>query len=549
MSPASADLVIRGPVYTSVPASRWTEAVAIAGGRIAAAGSAGRVEEWIGSNTRVIDAAAGMVCPSFQDSHIHPDHGGLNMARCRLDDVRGIDAYRERVAAYARSHPDVEWILGGGWSLDDFPGGLPHRSQLDDLVPDRPVYLPNRDGHGAWVNSRALEVAGLGSTSPDPPDGRIERDEDSSPSGALHEGAMGLVERLAPPPSAEELQEALLAAQAHLHSLGVTAWQDAHTTAATLDAYLALAARGALTARVVGAVWWSRDRGEEQVEQLLELRELAPRGRVRATSIKIMQDGIAENFSAGMLEPYLDAAGRPGDRRGLSFVEPGLLRRAATRLDREGFQLHFHAIGDRAVREALDAIEAARSSNGPSDHRHHVAHLQVVHPDDVPRFAALGAVANAQPYWACLDGQMRELCVPFLGPDRTTHQYPLAGLLRSGARLAFGSDWPVTTPNPLEEIQVAVTRVPFDEPDVEPFLPDERLTLEDAIDAFTAGTAFVNHLEKETGTIEEGKAADILVLDRNLFDVNPMEIGQARVLLTLVDGRPVYTAEELGESS
>jgi predicted amidohydrolase YtcJ len=211
-------------------------------------------------------------------------------------------------------------------------------------------------------------------------------------------------------------------------------------------------------------------------------------------------------------------------------------------MDAEGFQVHIHAIGDRAVREALDAFEAARATNGSNDHRHHIAHLQVVNPEDVPRFAELGVTPNCQPYWACMEGQMRDLCVPFLGEERTGHQYPFASLLASGARLAFGSDWPVTTPNPLKIIQVAVTHVPDGDPEAEPFLPDERLDLAQALDAATAGTAFVNHLDHLTGTIEEGKLADLVVLDRNPFDVDPLEIGDVRVLLTLVDGAPVFEA-------
>ena len=546
MAPDSAELVLRrAAVYTSVPSSRWADAVALRAGRIQAVGTSEDVDGLIGPGTKVLDLPGRMVCPGFQDSHIHPDGGGLDKAQCDLHDVRGVDAYAEAIRGYARSHPDVPWILGGGWSLDDFPRGTPHRSVIDAVVPDRPVYLPNRDGHGAWVNTRALAMAGIGRDTPDPADGRIEREEDGTPFGVVHEGAMQLVERIVPQPTQAELEAALRTAQAYLHSLGVTAWQDAHVTEATLEAYLALDRKGVLTARVVGALWWARHRGEEQVADLMALRARAPKGRFRATSVKIMQDGIAENFTAGMIEPYLDDRGRPGDRRGLSFVGPEALKRHVATLDRAGFQVHIHAIGDRAVREALDAIEAARAANGPNDNRHHIAHIQLVHPQDVPRFVRLGVTANAQPYWACLDGQMKELCVPFLGPERVATQYPFASIRRSGATLAFGSDWPVSTPDPLKEIQVAVTRVPDEEPGIEPFLPHERLDLAEALDAFTAGTAFVNHLEGDAGSIEPGKLADLVVLDRNPFEVDPMSIGETRVLLTLVDGRPVHMSEEI----
>ncbi len=425
------------------------------------------------------------------------------------------------------------------------PRGTPHRSLLDEVVPDRPVYLPNRDGHGAWVNTMALEMAGLTRESPDPPDGRIEREEDGTPSGTLHEGAMHLVARLIPPPSQGELESALLTAQSHLHALGITAWQDAHVSPATLAAYRSLAERGALTARVIGALWWDRHRGEKQIEELVEQRRSGATGRFRPTSVKIMQDGIPENFTAGLLSPYLDSSGCPTSNLGLSFVEPRELDRNVTRLDREGFQVHVHAIGDRAAREALDAFECALGANGSTDGRHHVAHIQVVHPDDVPRFARLGVTANAQPFWACLDRQMRDLCVPHLGEERTGWQYPFAGIVRTGGRLAMGSDWPVTTPDPLKEIEVAVTRVPHGKEDREPFLSHQRLSLEQALEAFTAGSAFVNHLDDRTGTIEAGKLADLAVIDRDLFEIDPHDIGQARVFMTLVEGEPVHIDPEL----
>jgi predicted amidohydrolase YtcJ len=519
------------------------DAVAVRDGRIVAVGREREVGGWIGPETRVVRFAGGLVVPGFQDAHIHPDGGGLVMSRCSLHDLPGPKAYVEAVRSYAKARPDVPWILGGGWSLAHFPRGTPHRSLLDDVVPDRPVYLPNRDGHGAWVNTKALEIAALTRDTPDPRDGRIERDEDGTPSGTLHEGAMQLVSRCIPAPSQEELEAALLTAQSHLHSLGITAWQDAHVSPATLAAYLALAERGALTARVTGALWWDRHRGEEQVKEFVEQRATGSAGRFRATAVKIMQDGIPENFTAALLSPYLDTEGRPTTNRGLSFVEPTELNRYVAALDREGFQVHIHAIGDRAVGEALDAFEVALRANGRTDGRHHIAHLQLVHPDDVPRFAKLGVAANAQPFWACLDRQMRDLCLPFLGQERTGWQYPFAGILEAGGRLAMGSDWPVTTPDPLKEIEVAVTRMPHgseqDQED-EPFLPHERLRLDQAVDAFTRGSAYVNHLDETTGSIDVGKLADLAVIDSDLFSLPPREIGEARVVLTLVEGEPVY---------
>ncbi len=517
--------------------------LAIAGGRIAALGSEEDVRPFVGQRTEVIDLDGHMVVPGFQDAHVHPEHGGSARLQVNLHEIRGRQAYENVISAYAREHPERPWIVGSGWSLDDFPRGTPHRSILDAIVPDRPVYLRNRDGHGAWVNSRALEMAGISGDTPDPSHGRIERDEDGSPQGTLHESAMFMVGDLVPQPTQADIEAGLLEGQRYLHSLGITAWQDAWVEPPALAAYRSLAERGDLTARVVVALWWERERDGEQIEEILERRATGTVGRLRATSVKIMQDGICENFTAGMLEPYLDADGKPTANRGMSFVEPEELKQHVTVLDREGFQVHFHAIGDRAVREALDAVEAARMANGPTDHRHHIAHIQVVHPDDVPRFAALGATANGQPYWAGLDGQMRNLTIPFLGPERTERQYVFASLMRSGSRLAFGSDWPVSTPNPLAEMQVAVTRRPHGEDEDQPvFLPDERLDLAQAIDAFTMGSAYVNHLDEESGSLDVGKLADVAVIDRDLFAVPPESIAEAKVVLTMVEGALVFSA-------
>ncbi|HYT30758.1 MAG TPA: amidohydrolase, partial [Actinomycetota bacterium] len=373
---------------------------------------------------------------------------------------------------------------------------------------------------------------------PDPEHGRIERDPDGEPAGTLHEGAMDLV--ALPVPSGADWEAAILRAQAHLHSLGITAWQDAIVEPDTLAAYRALAERGELTAKVVGALWWDRERGEEQIDELREQRSAATAGRFRATAVKIMQDGVCENFTAAMLDPYFDGHGHRTENAGISMVEPALLRRVVTLLDREAFQVHVHAIGDRAVREALDAVEAARDANGPWDARHHIAHIQLIHPDDLPRFASLGVVANAQPLWACNEPQMVELTIPFLGPERAARQYPFASLVRAGATLAAGSDWPVSSPNPLLEIEVAVNRIDPQDRHGEPFLRQERLGLGAAIDAFTRGSAFVNRLEGSTGTIEAGASADLAVLDRDLLAPDAGPIGDASVVMTLVDGAVVF---------
>jgi predicted amidohydrolase YtcJ len=535
---------VNGAVYTVDAGRSRARAVAVREGRIAAVGEDADVRGLIGPGTEVIDLAGRMLLPGFQDAHVHPVSGGLDFARCGLYDLKTAEEYARAIAAYAAAHPDRPWILGGGWSMDAFPGGTPTSAELDPLVPDRPLFLPNRDGHGAWVNGAALRLAGITRETADPPDGRIERNEAGEPSGTLHEGAMRLVGDLMPAPTPDELFEGLRGGQAHLHALGITAWQDAIVDPTSLengyDAYLRAAAEGVLTGRVVGALWWDRQRGLEQIDDLVERREHGRAGRFAATSVKIMQDGVCENFTAAVLDPYLDANGSPTANRGISFVEPELLREAVTRLDERSFQVHFHTIAERAVREALDAIESARRANGPNDLRHHLAHIQVVHPDDVSRFRELGAVANAQPLWAAHEEQMDELTIPFLGEPRWRWQYPFASLVRSGAMLAMGSDWSVSSANPMEEIHVAVNRR---YPGAETvFLPDERLDLATSIAAFTMGSAYLNHLDGVTGSIEPGKLADLVVVDRDLFASPEDEIALASVELTMVEGERVFAA-------
>ncbi|WP_406102077.1 amidohydrolase [Streptomyces sp. NBC_01003] len=545
---APADLVFTGgPVHTLSPARSRATSVAVRGERIVAVGH-DEVRELIGPATEVVDLKGKLLIPGFQDAHAHPVGGGMELGQCDLSGATTLDEYRRRISAYAQAHPDTEWITGGGWSMEAFPGGLPTAAELDALVPDRPAYLVNRDHHGAWVNSRALQAAGIDARMPDPSDGRIERDADGAPTGMLQEGAANLIGRLLPPVTLEQKITGLLRAQELMHSLGVTAWQDAllgehaNLTDPT-DAYLATAGDGRLTARVVGSLWWDRSRGTEQIDELVARRAAGTRGRLRCTTVKIMQDGVAENGTAALLGPYLDGCGCASDNSGISFVPPLDLQKYVTELDARGFQVHFHALGDRAVREALDAVEAARRANGRTDTRPHLAHLQVVHPDDIGRFRELGATANMQALWAAHEPQMDELTIPFLGPERSAWQYPFGDLQRAGATLAAGSDWPVSSPDPIEAIHVAVNRVlPDATPGTPVFLPEQRIGLDAALTAYTAGSAYVNHLDDVTGSITPGRLADLVVLDRDPFAAPTQEIGATRVLETFVGGERVYAA-------
>ena len=537
-----ADLVLTGGRVATMDGARsWATALAVRDGRLVAVGPDAGVRPLVGPRTRVIELRGRTVTPGFQDAHAHPVSSGVELLRCDLHVSQVATDYLEIIATYARDRPDDPWIRGGGWYMAAFEGGAPRRGELDRLVPDRPVCLESRDGHSAWVNTRALELAGVTAATADPSDGRIERDPDGTPTGTLHEGAMDLVARFMPDDTPADLEEGLRRGQAHLHALGITAWQDAIVAPDSEErAYVALASSGELTARVVGALWWEHHRGAEQIDEFVERRRSTAIGRYAPTSIKLMMDGVLENFTGAMLEPYLDGHGGTTDNRGLLQLDVEGLMDWVPRLDALGFQAHFHAIGDRAVRVALDAVEAARRANGPSDTRPHIAHIQVIHPDDIGRFRDLDVTANAQPFWASHEDQMEKLTVPFIG-DRWRWQYPFRSLRAAGAVLAMGSDWSVSTADPLLEMELAVERR-HRHPDFkrEVFLPEERLELIDALAAFTNGSAYVNHLDTETGSLEVGKLADLAVLDRDLFDRGAGAIGDAKVVGTFVEGVPVF---------
>jgi hypothetical protein len=570
----AASLVLaNGRLWSPDGAASGCDAVVIADGRIAAVTGSAEAREMVGRATRVIDLRGRLAIPAFGDAHLHPVAAGLESLRCNLLGIRSRSGYLEVITRYARNLGADSWVLGGGWAMEAFPGGIPAAADLDAAAAGRPVFLPNRDHHSAWVSSAALAMAGITSDTADPGDGRIERDDRGEPSGALHEGAMSLVSRIIPPPPAADLTAGLRAALRHLHALGITHWQDAIVGDApeigipdAYDTYRAAAADGWLTAHVNGALWWDRRRGPGQVADLLGRRADAASGRFRATSVKIMVDGVCETLTAAMTEPYVGQP--PGHaHRGRLFIEPAELAEAVRQLDREGFQVHFHALGDRAVHVALDALAGAgarapraaghgrgagagRGIGRPADLRHHLAHLQFIRPDDLDRFRVLGAVANFQPLWACNEPQMDQLTLPVVGPERAGWQYRIGTLARRGTRIAFGSDWPVSSADPLQEIYVAVNRrlspelgTPGTAETDRPFLPGEAVTVREALTAFTAGVAYVNHREAELGSLRPGSLADIAVLSHDILAVPPGDIGRTRVELTIADGHVVHGDE------
>lgn len=529
-----------GNVITVDLAQPRAEAVAVAAGRIVAVGSDGEIRKLIGPSTDVIALDGRTLLPGFQDAHLHFAHGGIAARECDLYGTSTPAEHAGAIVAYAARTPQASWIVGGGWSMDDFGGRMPTREFLDALVPDRPVALSTRDGHTLWSNSRALELAGITTATADPPGGVIDRDAGGAPSGTLQETAMRLVEQLLPEPSQAEWEQAILDAQRTLHALGITACQEASLDEGLFEPYRAVAERGELTMRTEGNLLWRDDAGDELIEELLHRRALGTVGRLRLRGVKLFQDGVVESFTAAMLAPYRDADGAISERYGASLFEPERLKRIVGLLDANGFQVHIHALGDRAVRESLDAIEVAIARNGRRDARHHLAHVQFADPVDLPRFGALGVVANVTPYWAVLSGYVRDLTLPFVSAEAGASMYAFRSILRAGGRLAFGSDWNVSTPDPLLQLEVAVTRCRPGFDDAEPLLPNERLTLNEALTAATMGSAYVNHRDHDTGSIEPGKLADLAVLDRDLLDRGAGAIGEARVAMTLVEGAVVH---------
>ena len=538
-------LMLNGKVYTVNHEQSWAEAIAITDGRIIWVGNSEDANQWQGEGTRTIDLGGKMVLPGFQDIHIHPVHSGVSYQQCALFDVEGVELLQQRIKQCAESEPG-EWIRGGGWLVTNFaPSGLPDKKLLDEIVPDRPVALKSSDGHSMWVNSLALELAGINADTQDPAGGRIDRYPNSTePSGSLQEtSAMNLVHIVEPELTQKELEAGLAYSRDHLHSLGITAVQDALLKLTPgdayfgLPAYLALEERGELNLHVVNAMYWQNDISlEEQLPAFLKARdESTP--YIHNTAIKIWQDGVIETETAALLEPYLN--------RGDQFVgellnEPAVLNEAVTALDAAGFQIHFHAIGDRAIRSAFDSIQAAREANGKHDNRHHISHIQLFSPEDIPRFAELDVVANFQPLWAIEDGYITDLTIPRIGEERGKFLYAIGSVQRTGARVAFGSDWYVTSANPLDGIEAAVTRLDPDGKTDEPLGENEEINLAQAIENYTLNSAYVNFLNVDTGSIEIGKLADIIVLDRNLFDVPASEINQVRVIATLFRGELVF---------
>jgi predicted amidohydrolase YtcJ len=497
-----------------------------------------------------IDLDGGTLLPGFHDAHVHPLMAGEAMLGVDFSPMHSRGEYLDTIRAFADDNPDVPVIEGFGWFGDVFPGGFPTAAELDQVLPSRPAVLNSHDGHGVWVNSRTLELAGISATTPDPPDGRIQRDASGRPTGMLLEAAIELVRHLLPVKGLDHQVEALRRAQERLHSCGIVGWQDAAIGSSllgpdALPAYLELARRGELSARVVGAQWW--DPRQDPDVQLVRLRErrssVSDLPGLRLDAVKLMHDGMVENGTAAMLSPL---CGR--EDVGISYFEPAQLKSVSRLVAAEGYQLHYHAVGDRAVRECLDAVASLPPGCRVSSRMHHIAHLDVVHPQDLARFAELGCAANIQPLWARRDEEILTRKLPLLGETRNNQHFPFGSLARADATLVGGSDWPVTDPNPLWGMYTAVTRTaPREDPHAigpeactVPLLPDEAITLGQAMDAYTCNAARLNAMGEAGGTLSVSVPADLVWVDRDVSDV--MALGGASVVGTWVDGERVFTA-------
>lgn len=533
-------IVVNGNVYTADGKGTMAEAVAVQGNKILMVGSNRDVQRLRRPQTVVVDARGGAVLPGFNDAHVHLMSGGLATAQVNLSEARTLAAIESTITAWAATHPEAAWVTGRGWYYTAFPGGLPTRQLLDALVPDRPAVITAYDGHTSWANSAALKLAKITSRTPNPPNGVIVKDPRSGePTGVLKETAMALVSGLLPAPSREQRLQALRAAVAHAQRHGVTSVHTASGSAEELALYDELRRRDELNLRIYAAVSAAPDITAEQLEALGALGEKYGDDPVfKAGAVKLMADGVIESHTAAMLAPY---ANRP--TAGEPRLSPADLTRLVTELDARGWQVMVHAIGDRTIRMALDAMAHAASVNEMPEggRRHRIEHIETIDPADIPRFGALGVIASLQPYHGLPDPSQAGVWATNLGPERAARGWVYGSIAKAGGRVVFGSDWPVVTIDPLAGLRVAVTRTDADGLPNGGWLPEERLALTAAIDAYTRDAAWASFDEHRKGVLEQDMLADLVILTEDIFALPPSRLDEADVAVTIFDGRVVYS--------
>lgn len=520
--------IIIGPVWTGSPQRPRAEAVAIRGDRIVAVGTLAEVDRFRGERTQQIDAASGLVVPGLIDSHIHLVDGGLRLASVQLRDANSREEFVRRIADFAKKQPRGTWITGGDWDHTLWGGELPTRDWIDAVTPDIPVWINRLDGHMALANTAAMRAAKAGDDAKPAPGGEIVRDQSGRPTGIFKDNAMSLIDRAQPNPTLQQQLAATVAAMDYLAARGVTS---AHHMGSWshVDVFRLAERRGLMKTRIYACT------PLEQWERLAQ--EVKDHGRgsdwLQIGGLKGFVDGSLGSHTAAFLEPFSDA---PADR-GLLVNTPEDLEKWTRGADRAGLQVVVHAIGDRAIRTQLDIFERVARVNGSRDRRFRIEHAQHIAPADVPRFGQLGVIASMQPYHAIDDGRWAERVI---GAKRSETTYAFRSLLDSGARLAFGSDWFVAPPTPLEGIYAAVTRRTLDGKNPNGWVPQQKIAVEEALRAYTIDAAYAAFNESKLGSLEPGKLADLVIFDRDLFKTPPHELNMVPIRMTIVGGKIVY---------
>lgn len=539
-SDEGADLVLRrGAVYTVDQKQPWAASIAVKAGKIIYVGKDSEIDAYVGGNTQVVNLEGKMVLPGFHDTHSHPIMGGYYEGFLDLTSAASKAEILQMVKVYADTHPDKEWIVGIGFPLTTIPGANPRKEDLDSVVPDRPVYLLEVEGHSAWLNSKGLEKGGINRDSLPPPGGIIERDKiTGEPSGTLREPFLFAVDYQAQGKGQTASLEALEVALKKMGELGITSMTDAYVTPEDQLVYIQANKLGKLTARINLALELTPGADDHRLNEIIDHRKNAPEALLRVLSAKLILDGVLTSKTGLLLADYENDPGNSGE---VMFTKPRL-EQIVSKFDKNGIQLHMHAVGDRAISMALDAVEIAQKQNGKSANRHQITHLDVVDPRDIPRFNTLNVIANIQPFWGYRSAYV-SASEPLLGPDRSRWIYPFRSFIEAGAPIAAGSDWPITTLSPMEAIEVALTRRAIKSEDASPpFVAAEKMDLATMIKAYTLDGAFAHHLEDYTGSITVGKYADLVVLDKNLFEIPAKEIHSVNVERTLLAGEEVYRA-------
>jgi predicted amidohydrolase YtcJ len=543
-APPADTVLLHGHIYTANPQQRWVEAVAIRGDNIVAVGTTAEVEKLHGPSTKVIDLAGRMVMPGIIDDHTHFIWGSAGLVGVRLAGARTVDEVKQRLSAYATAHPDEKFVYGAGWEYGFFPpSGLPTKEILDQYYPNRPVEIMSGDGHSLWVNSKALAMAGITKNTPDPggdSHGIIIHDAKGEPTGVLEEAAKQLImARL--PFSHDQKVGYLKVGMREANSHGVTSVVNATGDTSDMELYQELHQHGALTVRMTTAfavdVGVKHTMSPQELADFEQARKRFTGDWVRAGVIKFFSDGVIETHTAAMLQPY---ANKPGDS-GTTLYTPEQFRKYFLELDKRGFQVMTHSIGDGAVRTVLDAYQYVEKTDGPRDRRWRVEHIETINPSDVPRFAQQHVIASIQPW--CCPHEDRPWADNVGAHISDTEGLRWHDIEAANAVVALGSDWPVTPINPFPTMQVSITRQAGRGTAHPPFHLDQAFTLEQVLDGYTRNSAYAEFMEKRLGTLEPGKLADLIVLSQDLSKIPPSSIGKTEVVLTLVGGKEVWRKE------